>query len=170
MTAKRCFGSPPPGLDLSRLTGALIVIEGPDSSGRSTHIGLLAEWLQQNGYPVAQIGLTGSRTSFINAAGQEVSSFAVGSTAWIRVEDHNWNDPGQTDSVQVRVRSLTSADQEDLMLQETGVDSAVFTGSLPLTSSSSVGVTSSDAVMNPPFISSSIDCPPVPVWWKTSTS
>jgi len=59
--AKRCFGTPPPGLDLSRLTGALIVIEGPDSSGRSTHVGLLAEWLEQNGYPVVQIGLKRSR-------------------------------------------------------------------------------------------------------------
>lgn len=61
MALKRCFGSPPPGLDLSRLTGALIVIEGPDSSGRSTHIQLLAEWLEQNGYPVAQVGLKRSR-------------------------------------------------------------------------------------------------------------
>jgi dTMP kinase len=58
---KRCFGSPPPGLDLSKLTGALIVIEGPDSSGRSTHIALLAEWLEQNGYPVAQVGLKRSQ-------------------------------------------------------------------------------------------------------------
>lgn len=61
MSTKRCFGSPPSGLDLDRLTGALIVIEGPDSSGRSTHIGFLAEWLQQNGFPVAQIGLKRSR-------------------------------------------------------------------------------------------------------------
>lgn len=58
---KRCYGSPPPGLDLNKLTGALIVVEGPDSSGRSTHIRLLAEWLQQNGYPVAQVGLKRSR-------------------------------------------------------------------------------------------------------------
>lgn len=58
---KHCFGSPPPDLDPSRLTGALIVIEGPDSSGRSTHIGLLAEWLEHNGYPVVQIGLKRSR-------------------------------------------------------------------------------------------------------------
>jgi dTMP kinase len=61
MATKRCFGSPPPGLELDRLTGTLIVIEGPDSSGRSTHIGLLAEWLEQNGYPVVQIGLKRSR-------------------------------------------------------------------------------------------------------------
>jgi dTMP kinase len=61
MTGKRCFGSPPPGLDLSKLSGALIVVEGPDSSGRSTHIQLIADWLQQNGYPVAQVGLKRSR-------------------------------------------------------------------------------------------------------------
>jgi dTMP kinase len=58
---KHCFGSPPPELDLEQLTGALIVIEGPDSSGRSTHIQLLGDWLQQNGYPVAQVGLKRSQ-------------------------------------------------------------------------------------------------------------
>ena len=61
MSAKRCFGSPPPGLDITKLTGSLIVIEGPDSSGRSTHIQLLAEWLEQNGYPVVQVGLKRSQ-------------------------------------------------------------------------------------------------------------
>jgi dTMP kinase len=61
LSLKRCFGTVPPGLDLSKLTGALIVIEGPDSSGRSTHIQLLAEWLEQNGYPVAQVGLKRSK-------------------------------------------------------------------------------------------------------------
>jgi dTMP kinase len=61
MSTKRCFGSPPPGLDTSKLLGSLIVIEGPDSSGRSTHIQLLAEWLEQNGYPVVQVGLKRSQ-------------------------------------------------------------------------------------------------------------
>ena len=61
MGLKRCYGSPPPGLDLSKLTGALIVIEGPDSSGRSTQIQLLAEWLEHSGYPVAQVGLKRSQ-------------------------------------------------------------------------------------------------------------
>jgi dTMP kinase len=61
MSTRRCFGAPPPGLDPSKLTGSLIVIEGPDSSGRSTHIRLLAEWLEQNGYPVAQTGLKRSQ-------------------------------------------------------------------------------------------------------------
>ncbi|MGH7503665.1 MAG: dTMP kinase [Longimicrobiales bacterium] len=61
MQGKRCFGAALPDLDLSKLSGALVVIEGPDSSGRSTHIGLLSEWLHQNGYPVVQIGLKRSR-------------------------------------------------------------------------------------------------------------
>lgn len=61
MALKSCYDAPPPGLDLSKLTGALIVIEGPDSSGRSTHIQLLAESLAQNGYPVAQVGLKRSQ-------------------------------------------------------------------------------------------------------------
>jgi dTMP kinase len=61
MSTKRCFGSPPPGLDPAKLTGTLIVVEGPDSSGRSTHIQLLAEWLEQNGYPVAPVGLKRSQ-------------------------------------------------------------------------------------------------------------
>jgi len=61
MNAKRCYGAPPPGVDLSKLSGALIVIEGPDSSGRTTQIELLADWLRQNGYPVAHVGLKRSR-------------------------------------------------------------------------------------------------------------
>lgn len=61
MSTNRCYGSPPPGLDPGKLTGSLIVIEGPDSSGRSTHVRLLGEWLEQNGYPVAQVGLKRSQ-------------------------------------------------------------------------------------------------------------
>ncbi|GAB4152196.1 MAG: dTMP kinase [Planctomycetota bacterium] len=54
---KRCYKTPPPGVELSRLSGLLIVIEGPDSSGRSTQVRLLSEWLEQQGYAVAQVGL-----------------------------------------------------------------------------------------------------------------
>lgn len=58
---RRCYGDPPPRVDLSELTGVLIVIEGPDSSGRSTHIALLADWLVREGFPVAQVGLKRSQ-------------------------------------------------------------------------------------------------------------
>ncbi len=57
MSAKRCFGNAPAGVDVSKLSGSLIVIEGPDSSGRSTQIALLTGWLEQQGYAVEQVGL-----------------------------------------------------------------------------------------------------------------
>lgn len=57
---KRCYGSAPPGLPLKELTGQLVVVEGQDSSGRTTHVDLLAKWLEQEGYAVVQVGLRGS--------------------------------------------------------------------------------------------------------------
>jgi dTMP kinase len=58
--AKRCYGTAPPGLDLQDLTGKLVVLEGQDSSGRSTHVGRLAQWLEVEGHAVVQVGLRGS--------------------------------------------------------------------------------------------------------------
>jgi dTMP kinase len=48
---------PPPGVELSRLVGRLIVIEGPDASGRSTQVALLSRWIEQAGCSVVQVGL-----------------------------------------------------------------------------------------------------------------
>lgn len=61
MAEKRCYGNPPAGVDLRELNGLLVVIEGPDDSGRSTHIRLLSAWLEQRGFPVAGTGLTRSK-------------------------------------------------------------------------------------------------------------
>jgi dTMP kinase len=66
MSGKRCYGSPPPGVDLARLSGMLFVIEGADSSGRSTHIELLTQWLQQRGSAVVSTGL--SRSTLVGKA------------------------------------------------------------------------------------------------------
>jgi dTMP kinase len=57
MTRKRCFQAPPPGVDLDRLTGLLVVLEGPDSAGRSTQLDNLSEWLENKGYAVEQVGI-----------------------------------------------------------------------------------------------------------------
>ena len=57
MSPARCLGMPPPGVELSRLTGQLIVIEGPDASGRSTQIKHLSLWIEQAGCSVVQVGL-----------------------------------------------------------------------------------------------------------------
>jgi dTMP kinase len=57
MSGKRCYTHPPAGVDLAKLSGWLVVVEGPDSSGRSTHVSLLSQWLEEQGYAVAQVGL-----------------------------------------------------------------------------------------------------------------
>jgi len=57
VTPKHAYGTALAGVDLSKLSGTLIVIEGPDSSGRSTQIALLGQWLEQQGHAVAQVGL-----------------------------------------------------------------------------------------------------------------
>src|SRR5215471_13662157 len=57
MTAPRFYGAPPPGVQDSLLPGRLIVIEGTDGVGRSTHISLLKEWLESRGYAVVDTGL-----------------------------------------------------------------------------------------------------------------
>lgn len=57
MSAKRCYELPPPGVDPTKLAGSLLVVEGPDSSGRSTQVDLLARWLEQRGYAVTQVGI-----------------------------------------------------------------------------------------------------------------
>jgi len=65
MSPKRFYGISPAGIDVAKLSGQLIVIEGPDSSGRSTHIDLLAQWLEEQGYAVAQVGL--KRSTLVGA-------------------------------------------------------------------------------------------------------
>ncbi|HOB53048.1 MAG TPA: thymidylate kinase [Acidobacteriota bacterium] len=65
MLEKRCYRASPPGVDPDRLGGLLIVVEGPDSSGRSTQIRMLSEWLEQKGFAVAQVGL--KRSALVSA-------------------------------------------------------------------------------------------------------
>jgi len=49
--------APTYGLRGSELGGTLIVVEGTDGSGRSTHITLLTEWLESEGFAVQTMGL-----------------------------------------------------------------------------------------------------------------
>ncbi len=51
------YGQGIPGVDLSSLKGKLIVLEGPDASGRSTQIALLTDWLERRGHAVEHAGL-----------------------------------------------------------------------------------------------------------------
>ncbi len=54
------FGEALPDIDLEELKGRLIVLEGTDGVGRSTHIGLLKQWLENNGHAVLDTGMTRS--------------------------------------------------------------------------------------------------------------
>jgi dTMP kinase len=54
------YGQGVPNVSLDDLTGWLIVIEGTDGVGRTTHIDALKEHLEREGYAVAETGLTRS--------------------------------------------------------------------------------------------------------------
>lgn len=53
----RFYGKGIPYLQDTEVKGRLIVIEGPDASGRSTHIGMITAKLEANGHAVLNTGL-----------------------------------------------------------------------------------------------------------------
>src|SRR5437660_424593 len=63
------YGTPLPGVDYSELQGKLIVIEGPDSVGRSTQVTRLRVWLEQHGHAVLDTGM--ARSALAGKAIQE---------------------------------------------------------------------------------------------------
>jgi dTMP kinase len=63
-TPRRFYGHGMPNVDLNRLAGRLIVVEGADGSGRSTQIARLVTWLEGNGHATAQVGL--KRSSLVS--------------------------------------------------------------------------------------------------------
>ncbi len=60
MTRHETYGEPLAGVRLDDLSGWLIVIEGTDGVGRTTHINLLRAHLERLGYAVAETGLSRS--------------------------------------------------------------------------------------------------------------
>ena len=54
---RRFYGQGVPGVDLSKLAGKLIVVEGADGSGRSTQIARIVQWLEGAGHATVQVGL-----------------------------------------------------------------------------------------------------------------
>src|SRR5207249_4528597 len=51
------YNEPLTGVELSELHGTLIVIEGPDAVGRTTQVGKLREWPEQEGHAVLDTGM-----------------------------------------------------------------------------------------------------------------
>lgn len=54
---RRFYGHGISGVDLEKLAGKLIVVEGADGSGRSTQITRLVQWLEGCGHATVQVGL-----------------------------------------------------------------------------------------------------------------
>jgi dTMP kinase len=54
------YGTPLPGVEHEQYSGKLIVIEGTDGVGRSTHIAGLRTWLESRGHAVLDTGMTRS--------------------------------------------------------------------------------------------------------------
>jgi len=54
------YGTPLPGAEQEQYSGKLIVVEGTDGVGRSTHIALLRTWLESRGHAVLDTGMTRS--------------------------------------------------------------------------------------------------------------
>jgi dTMP kinase len=54
------YGTALPGVEQEQYSGKLIVIEGTDGVGRSTHIALLRAWLESRGHAVLDTGMTRS--------------------------------------------------------------------------------------------------------------
>src|SRR5207302_1429492 len=75
VNAPRFYGEPPPGIERTSLPGRLVVIEGTDGVGRSTHIALLKEWLEARGYAVVNTGLRRSQL-----AGRGIERAKAGNT------------------------------------------------------------------------------------------
>jgi dTMP kinase len=63
-TPRRFYGHGIPKVDLQRLAGRLIVVEGDDGSGRSTQIAMLVQWLEGSGHATTQVGL--KRSSLVS--------------------------------------------------------------------------------------------------------
>jgi len=63
------YGKGLPKINVSSLTGKLIVIEGADGSGRSTQIQLLTNWLEGHGFATVNVGL--KRSNLVSAELEE---------------------------------------------------------------------------------------------------
>jgi dTMP kinase len=56
-TRRQWYGHGIPGVLVEKMAGKLIVVEGADSSGRSTQAARLVQWLEGGGHATVQVGL-----------------------------------------------------------------------------------------------------------------
>ena len=93
---------------------------------------LSANYTDAFGQSGATVESLGARISFVDAAGEPVASYATGSTAYLRLEAHDADDPGLVDTATVWIDDFDTGDFEELVLTETGLDAGIFEGSIGL--------------------------------------
>src|SRR6185436_15306191 len=127
------------GPDTDVFEGAMPTWAGGGASGdgvlRTLNSGapdyLPEEVTARSGALQATARVLGARVTFFDAYGRETSTFAAGEAVRVRVVDHNRNDPQVKDSRWISVTSRDGGDSENLVIQETGFNTAVFEGTLP---------------------------------------
>ena len=92
---------------------------------------LRAVYEDRSGNSTATASTLNFRVWFIDAYGAVTSTYAQGSRVYVRLEDHNFNDPAHFDRLGVTVRSSQS-DEEPLQLLETGKATGIYEGSILL--------------------------------------
>jgi Bacterial Ig domain len=75
--------------------------------------------------------LADSFLRFVDAQGEDASFYALGDTVHVRLERQKINDPSSIDVTFIRLRSITTDDDFEFTLTETGADTGVFLGSIP---------------------------------------
>ena len=102
------------------------VLTTDTSGGINPFDTLTAIYTDAFGQSQAMATTLGSRILFIDGLGVPVTSIDSGLTAYLRVEDHAANDPALADTVMATLFSITTGDQLDVYLFETGLDTGVF--------------------------------------------
>src|SRR4051812_25377471 len=74
------YGQGLPAVEPGELKGKLVVIEGTDGVGRTTHIGLIKEWLEHTGHAVLDTGMTESALAGKGLRGGEEGHTLGGTT------------------------------------------------------------------------------------------
>ncbi len=71
-----------------------------------------------------------SQLRFVDAQGNDVELYLMGSAVYVRLEEPMANQPGQQDQGMVRIHSFSTGDWELFLVTETGRDTGIFTGSI----------------------------------------
>ena len=75
--------------------------------------------------------LADSFLHFVDAQGEDASVYRLGDVIHVRLERQKINDPANLDVTFIRLRSITTDDDFEFTLTETGADTGVFLGSIP---------------------------------------